>query len=122
MTEIKRRPPKPRPIATKRARTLRRSGTAVEERLWQALRSRQLDKVKFHRQTPIGSYIVDFVCIERKLVIELDGGQHAERESRDNIRTKAIEGRGYRVLRFWNHEVMENFDGVIERIRQALSS
>jgi very-short-patch-repair endonuclease len=103
------------------SRLLRKSMTDAERRLWQALRLRQLEGLKFRRQFPIGRYIVDFACPERKLVIELDGGQHAEQESYDKDRTKWLEGQGYRVLRFWNNEVMTNLEGVKESIYNAIS-
>ena len=76
---------------------------------------------KFSRQIPVGSYICDFICRETQLVIEVDGGQHAE-NSRDEARTRFIEAQGYRVIRFWNNEVMENLEGVIRRIVSELRS
>jgi very-short-patch-repair endonuclease len=86
------------------ARKLRRNMTESESRLWLALRNRQLDGLKFRRQQPIGSYIVDFVCHEAQLVVEVDGGQHAEAD--EAIRSTRIESDGYRILRFWNHDVL----------------
>jgi very-short-patch-repair endonuclease len=100
----------------RRARQLRRDGTNVEQRLWFHLRDRQLGGIKFRRQEPIGPFIVDFCSLEAKLVVELDGGQHAEHVARDAERTAALERRGYQVLRFWNSEVGENLDAVLERI------
>jgi very-short-patch-repair endonuclease len=108
-------------MAIERARNLRRNQTEAEQRLWNALRDRQLDGAKFRRQVPLPPYFGDFVCFERKLVVELDGGQHAEREDYDETRTKTLEQRGYRILRFWNNEVMGNLEGVIETIRTALN-
>jgi very-short-patch-repair endonuclease len=104
------------------ARDLRQKFTDAEKALWMKLRNRQLEGVKFRRQQPIGSYIVDFVSFERKLVIEIDGGQHNEERTkeRDEERTMRLEERGYRVMRFWNNEVLTNAEGVLERIREAL--
>ena len=100
------------------ARRLRRDQTDVERKLWNALRNRRLGKFKFRRQQPIGPYIADFLCCETGLVVELDGGQHAllENLEKDQMRTVFLEANGYRVLRFWNLDLIENFDGVIERI------
>ncbi len=89
--------------------------TDVERILWAALRNRQLEGRKFRRQATIGPFIVDFLCVEAALVIELDGGQHDEEA--DRSRTAFLEARGLSVMRFWNHEVIENFDGVIEAVR-----
>ena len=104
------------------ARDLRQKFTDAEKALWMKLRNRQLEAVKFRRQQPIGSYIVDFVSFERKLIIEIDGGQHNEEmtKERDEERTMRLEERGYRVMRFWNNEVLTNAEGVLERIREAL--
>jgi len=95
--------------------------TKVEGRLWWFLRQKQLDDYKFRRQHPIGSYIADFVCIEQKLIIELDGGQHAEQQDYDKKRDEFLQSKGYRVLRFWNNQVTENIEGVIETILSALT-
>ena len=105
-----------------RARRLRRESTEAEKRLWNKLRARQLLGAKFRRQAPIGPYIVDFVCFERKLVIEIDGGQHAEHDQRayDEERTKWLKSQGFRVLRFWNNEVLGNLEGVLTRIAEVL--
>ena len=84
--------------------------------LWLVLRNRQLGGFKFRRQTPIGSYIVDFVCVEQRLVIEIDGSQHDERRGYDLRRTEALEAEGYRVVRFWNDEVLNSLEGVSEAI------
>ena len=104
------------------ARKLRREQTDAERMLWSRLRNRWLDGVKFRRQQPIGPYVVDFVSFSRKLVIELDGSQHAETEpkKRDDARTRWLTERGYRVLRFWNNEVLVSTDSVLEMIREAL--
>jgi very-short-patch-repair endonuclease len=105
-----------------RARKLRKNLTDVENKLWSRLRGRQLSGVKFRRQQPIGPFIVDFCCVERRLVVELDGGQHAERNTADERRTRLVERFGYRVLRFWDNELLSNLDGVLERINEALES
>lgn len=105
-----------------RARSLRRSQTDAERRLWSLLRARQVNDLKFRRQHPIGSYIVDFYCATHRLVVELDGGQHAEaRAQPDAIRTRWLNLHGYRVLRFWNHEVLTQPDAIIESIILAIS-
>ena len=100
------------------ARKLRKSRTDAELRLWYHLRSRQLEGAKFVQQFAIGDYVVDFACRRARLVVELDGGQHTAEA--DAPRTKVIEAFGYRVLRFWNNDVFENVDGVLEAIRQEL--
>ena len=92
----------------------------AERKFWWQVRDRRLGGFKFKRQIPIGKYIVDFVCVEKRLVVELDGGQHALQEDYDRIRDKFLESRGYRVLRFWNDEVLTNMDGVIEGVLMAL--
>jgi very-short-patch-repair endonuclease len=103
-----------------RARKLRRECTDVEARLWSRLRARQICDAKFRRQHPIGPFIVDFCCVERGLVIELDGGQHAEQVGIDESRTKALKHHGFRVLRFWNNEVLESMEAVVEQIARVL--
>ena len=104
------------------ARQLRRDQTDVERKLWFALRARRFYKLKFRRQQPIGPYVVDFVSFEAKLVIELDGGQHclATNEATDRARTQRLEADDFRVIRFWNNELIENFDGVLDGIALAL--
>ena len=94
------------------AKQLRKNITEAEKRLWQQLRAKQLHGLKFKRQQPIGNYVVDFVCFEKKLVIELDGGQHAEQVEQDAERTSWIESQGFEVLRLWNNDVLQNMDGV----------
>ena len=105
-----------------RAKSLRRNQTDAEGLLWHYLRNKQLDGYKFRRQQPISSYIVDFACLPEKLLIELDGGQHAEHEAYDERRDRFLQNKGYRVLRFWNNEVFENCFDVLEQIYQALTS
>ena len=104
-----------------RPRALRRSLTDAEQFLWQHLRLRQIDGHKFRRQRPIGRYIVDFVCLEKKVVIELDGGQHSEEAGYDAKRDRWLQGQGYQVLRFWNHEVLKNMDQIREVIWNTLA-
>jgi|SRR5690349_17555910 very-short-patch-repair endonuclease len=105
-------------IAT--ARRLRRDMTEAEKVMWRMLRSRQLAGFKFRRQESIRRYIVDFVCFLHRLVIEMDGGQHALEVKRDEIRTRFLESEGFQVLRFWNNEVLENPEGVFERVSEVL--
>ena len=102
------------------ARRLRRDQTDVERRLWQRLRDRRLCGTRFRRQHPIGTFIVDFCCTEAKLVIELDGSQHALQTRADAERTAFLEGQGYRVLRFWDNEALTNTQGVLARIVEWL--
>jgi very-short-patch-repair endonuclease len=101
-------------------RRLRNASTDAERALWRRLRMRQLDGCKFRRQHPFGDYIVDFVCLERRLVIELDGSQHADSMEADAQRTAYLEDAGFRVLRFWNNQVFEEMAGVLETILRAL--
>jgi very-short-patch-repair endonuclease len=102
------------------ARRLRRDTTDAEALLWRRIRDRALLGRKFRRQHPIGPYVADFVCIEARLAVELDGGQHDRRAEETSVRTAFLEGRGFRVLRFWNNDVLANLDGVLERIACAL--
>jgi very-short-patch-repair endonuclease len=104
---------------SERARLLRQDSTNVERRLWYRLRSRCINGHKFVRQEPIGSYIVDFICREKRLIVELDGGQHADSQ-RDKVRDKWLVDHGYRVMRFWNNDVMRNIEGVLEAIATEL--
>ena len=105
---------------TMRARKLRRESTDAERALWPRLRDRGLRGFKFRRQAPIGHYIVDFLCMERQLVVELDGGHHADQRESDEIRTRALESQGFRVLRFWNDEVLRQPDSVLGAILSHL--
>jgi very-short-patch-repair endonuclease len=105
---------------TERARRLRGVLTDAEDNLWYRLRSRRLGGHKFVRQEPIGPYTVDFIWREARLVVEVDGGQHADSE-RDAIRDKWLAAHNYRVLRFWNNEVLRNLSGVLETIATALA-
>lgn len=103
------------------ARRLRREGSDVERILWRALRER-VEPWKFRRQHPIGRRIADFACPAGKLVIELDGGQHAERMDADDQRSAELARHGYRVIRFWNNEILDNLDGVLETVRRELEA
>ena len=103
-----------------RARGLRRRSTDAERLLWSRLRNRRLMGLKFRRQFPMGMYIVDFACQERKLVVEIDGGHHQERRASDMVRTSWLNSRGFRVVRYWNNEVLEDVDSVMESIRMVL--
>ncbi len=100
-------------------RRLRHDATDAERRLWYRLRARQISGAKFVRQEPIGPYVVDLVCREQRLIIEVDGGQHAT-DPRDAERENWLRERGYRVLRFWNNDVLANTQGVLEAIAAAL--
>ena len=104
------------------ARELRRNMTEAEKKLWSRLRGRQIAQQKFRRQAPLEGYIVDFLCIQKRLVIEVDGGQHAERTAQDEGRTQKLEAAGYRVLRFWNNEVFENMSGVLSAVDAAVNA
>ena len=101
---------------TKRARELRNNLTYAERCLWQKLKRRQVKGVKFRRQQPIGHFIVDFVCFECRLIVEVDGGQHAEQLHHDEQRTRSLEAQGYRVLRFWNDDVLANTEAVAKAV------
>lgn len=103
-----------------RARRLRHSATDAERCLWRHLRNRQLKGHKFRRQVPIGGYIVDFACLEIRLIIELDGGQHDAQRAYDERRTQTLEGQGFTVLRFWNHQVLTETEAVLEEILRRL--
>ena len=105
---------------TKRARDLRRQATSAESVLWQKLRARGVLGYKFVRQEPIGPYTVDFICRDRRLIIEVDGGQHADCP-KDLVRDQWLRARNYRVLRFWNNDVLSNISGVLEVIAAALA-
>jgi very-short-patch-repair endonuclease len=101
-------------------RLLRNTMTDAEIKLWSVLRGRQLDGCKFRRQHPFDRYILDFICLEKKLVVEVDGGQHLEHALQDAERTAYLEKAGFRIIRFWNHEVLTQIDAVKERLWQVL--
>ena len=105
-----------------RARGLRLGMTDAGQALWYRLRNRQLDGCKFRRQHEIDRYVVDFVCTERMLVVELDGGQHLEQQDYDQTRTRYLQAKGYRVQRFWNNDVLTNIESVLEAVVEALAS
>ena len=104
-----------KPNVTKIAKTLRKSHTNAELRLWKHLKTRQIEGTKFRRQQPIGRFIVDFVCFEKKVIIDVDGGQHSKEV--DKARDQGLIEQGFRVLRFWNNDVLQNTEGVLEVIR-----
>jgi very-short-patch-repair endonuclease len=101
---------------TNKARSLRQGQTDVEHLLWQRLRNRQILNFKFRRQFPIDPFIVDFSCLELKLIIELDGSQHFEQAQYDTERSFYLAQRGFKVIRFWNNDVINNIEGVLEKI------
>lgn len=101
------------------AKVMRTDSTKAENLLWQAVRNRQIEGFKFKRQVPTGGYILDFVCFEARLILEVDGGQHSESHS-DAVRDAFFRSQGFRVLRFWNDEVERNLDGVVIRVAAEL--
>ncbi|MCI0835550.1 MAG: endonuclease domain-containing protein [Chloroflexi bacterium] len=107
---------------TQLARSLRRNQTRAELELWWAMRSSQIDGAKFKRQFPIGPYVVDFICHEARLVVEVDGGQHALMEREDVIRTEYLKQKGLSVVRFTNLEVLKNLEGVVSVIIESLAA
>ena len=112
------------PQPTNLARNLRRNESDAERKLWSKLRSRQFENLKFRRQQPLGKYIVDFVSLEKKIVIEVDGSQHMESVNieHDAERTQYLEDEGYTVLRFWNNDVLTNIEGVATRILEQIDT
>jgi very-short-patch-repair endonuclease len=108
-------------LSQQRARILREQSTEAEKKLWRILRNRQLDGIKFRRQAPIGPYIADFLAVDALLFIELDGGQHSDQADYDGKRTAWLKQQGYRVLRFWNNDILANTEGVIEVIQRFLN-
>ena len=109
------------PVTTSRARSLRSGMTDAEHQLWRVIRDKQVYANRFRRQHPIGPYIADFACIEQKLVIELDGGQHQDQRVQDIHRTAYMQAQGWHVLRFWNNEIVNNLDGVLSAIAEHLT-
>jgi very-short-patch-repair endonuclease len=103
------------------ARALRKRLTDAERLLWRHLRNRELGGWKFKRQYPVGPFIVDFICVEKNLVIEVDGGQHAEKEEQDIQRSAYLNKMGYRVCRFWNNQVLQETEAVLEAIFAILA-
>lgn len=106
---------------TARSRELRRNMTAAERRLWSRIRARQVADTRFNTQFPIGPFVCDFVSRGAKLIIEVDGSQHADQAQKDARRTAHLKAQGYRVVRFWNNDVLENTDGVVQVIARILS-
>ena len=111
--------PRSNPKTRTHAIELRKEPTPAESKLWSRIRNDQLG-VTFRRQHAIGKYIPDFVCVQKKLIIELDGSQHLEQQEYDNERTEYLESLGYKVIRFWNNDVTNNIDGVILAIIHAM--
>ena len=101
------------------AKSLRSNMTDAERRLWYRLRAHRCEGIKFKRQVPIGPYVVDFACLSRKLILEIDGGQHAENEA-DRIREQRLQEEGFKVLRFWNNDVLRQTETVLEFVMAAL--
>ena len=102
------------------ARNLRKNSTPQEKLLWQIFRNHNFYGCEIRRQSPIGNYIVDFVCRDKKIIIEIDGGQHNEPQNilNDNIRTEYLKSKGYKVIRFWNNEINENIEGVYLKLKE----
>jgi len=98
------------------AKKLRENSSDVERLLWRHLKAKQLHGLKFRRQEQVGGYIVDFICYEKRIIIEADGGQHALETEKDEVRTQWLRSQGFSVFRFWNNEVLTNLDGVLEAI------
>ena len=109
-------------MPNQRARALRRRMTDAERLLWRHLRNREMGGWKFRRQYPVGPFIVDFICVEKNVVIEVDGGQHAENEELDTQRSAYLNKMGYRVLRFWNNEVLQETEAVLTAIFAILAN
>uniref|UniRef100_UPI002620CE04 endonuclease domain-containing protein n=1 Tax=Dokdonella sp. TaxID=2291710 RepID=UPI002620CE04 len=104
------------------ARNLRRNSTDAENRLWYYLRDRRLGGFRFRRQVPLGRYVADFVCMRERLIVELDGGQHMDHRADDEERSRYLERAGFRVLRFWNDDVLLRTEAVLESLLAALCS
>jgi very-short-patch-repair endonuclease len=113
---------KVKPFLLRNARQLRKTSTDAEQRLWQHLRNRQINGYKFCRQVPIGSYVVDFLCKEKKLIVELDGSQHNLQKEYDQQRTEFLISQGYRVVRYWNNQVLQESEAVLEDILRELEA
>ncbi|MFB3059465.1 MAG: endonuclease domain-containing protein [Gammaproteobacteria bacterium] len=104
-----------------KAKQLRSNSTDAERNLWAHIRNRRLEGWKFRRQLPIGRFIVDFACAELRIIVEIDGGQHAEKIHYDLGRTRFLQSKGYQVVRYWNNEVLGNIEGVLEALTLTLS-
>ena len=105
-----------------KAKVLRKNQTTQEQKLWSLLRNRSFHNLKFKRQYPIGSYIVDFICLEKNIVIEIDGGQHNTDENikYDNKRNEFLNSKGFKVIRFWNNEIDKNLEGVYLKLQKEI--
>lgn len=112
------------PETRAKVKELRAEATEAERALWESLRRKALSEWRFRRQVPIRGYIADFVCLRARLIIELDGGQHGgkDTEAYDRVRTEALEAEGFGVIRFWNNEIFDNIEGVLETILTALEA
>ena len=108
------------PALHQRAKAMRKEMSEAEAKLWQHLRAGRLNGHKFRRQQPMGNYIVDFMCVTPKLIVEADGGQHTERAAYDHARTAYLNGLGFTVLRFWNHEILQQTNDVLAEILRVL--
>ena len=108
-------------MVNQKSRELRATMTDAERRLWSALRGRRLEGYKFRRQHPLGPFILDFACVQHRLVVEADGGQHAD-NNYDERRTAWLAKRGWRVIRFWNNDILANTEGVADTILRALEN
>jgi very-short-patch-repair endonuclease len=113
-------PRRTKPSGYRKARALRKTPTTAEAMLWKQLRAHRFANIGFRRQHPIGPYIVDFCAPRLKLVIEADGGQHSENQEYDNTRTDYLINHGYFVMRFWNNEILENLDGVLQAVMERI--
>ncbi|MEE8443435.1 MAG: DUF559 domain-containing protein [Dehalococcoidia bacterium] len=111
-----------KPVSIERARALRKNSTLAERVFWRHITERRLGGFRFRRQHPLGPYVVDFVCLEKRLIVEIDGSQHMEQMKEDETRTVWLRSQGFRVLRFWNNEVLNQTDDVKEVILTALTT
>ena len=117
---IRARMNRPPEVTRDRARVLRGAQTDAEKALWKRLRARRCAGSKFRRQVPIGPFIADFCCLERRLIIELDGGQHIEQAGSDAARTLYLQAQGFRVIRFWNPDVLRDPESILDQIKNFL--
>ncbi|HFC8546329.1 TPA: DUF559 domain-containing protein [Neisseria lactamica] len=108
------------PVLRQRAKAMRQEMSEAEAKLWQHLRASRLNGYKFRRQQPMGNYIVDFMCVTPKLIVEADGGQHTEQAAYDHVRTAYLNSFGFTVLRFWNHEILQQTNNVLAEILRVL--
>ena len=106
---------------TQFAKELRQNPTNAEKLFWWHVSNRQFQGAKFKRQVPMGNYIVDFVCHDMKVIVELDGGQHALQEQQDRMRTNELQNQGYQVIRYWNNDVLSNIEGVMKNLAEQMN-